>query len=127
MVDLKKLKASLSYLVKFKDLTRSVQLIAIAQLRKLRYRIEARAHSMILLCAALLCCIILLFFFQVPVLHAQSTDLIIVAHDMAPHTALRMEMPRNHSMFECGIDMYGKYVDYDLYRPRIRLVQLDSY
>jgi hypothetical protein len=40
MVDLKKIKASLSYLVKFKGIPRSVQLIAIAQ------RIEARARGM---------------------------------------------------------------------------------
>jgi F-type H+-transporting ATPase subunit gamma len=46
MVDLKKIKASLSYLVKFKDISRSVQLIAIAQLRKLRYRIEARDNAL---------------------------------------------------------------------------------
>lgn len=46
MVDLKKIKASLSYLAKFKDISRSVQLIAIAQLRKLRSRIEARDNAL---------------------------------------------------------------------------------
>jgi F-type H+-transporting ATPase subunit gamma len=46
VVDLKKIKASLSYLVKFKDISRSVQLIAIAQLRKLRSRIEARDNAL---------------------------------------------------------------------------------
>lgn len=46
MVDLKQIKASLSYLVKFKDISRAVQLIAIAQLRKLRARIEARDNAL---------------------------------------------------------------------------------
>ena len=46
MVDLKQIKASLSYLVKFKDISRSVQLIAIAQLRKLRSRIESRDNAL---------------------------------------------------------------------------------
>jgi F-type H+-transporting ATPase subunit gamma len=45
VVDLKKIKASISYLAKFKDISRSVQLIAIAQLRKLRTRIEARDNA----------------------------------------------------------------------------------
>jgi ATP synthase F1 gamma subunit len=46
LVDLKKIKASLAYLAKFKDISRSVQLIAIAQLRKLRSRIESRDNAL---------------------------------------------------------------------------------
>jgi hypothetical protein len=117
------MKSSLSYLVKFKGIRRSVQLIAIAQLSKLR--IDAR--FMKIHCAAILFCIFCIFVLKIPVYHAQSMDLVIVSNHLPLNTALRMEMWPNYSMFECGIDMYGDYIDYDMYRPRIRLVNLNNY
>jgi hypothetical protein len=75
MVDLKKLKASLSYLVKFKGIPRSVQLIAIAQ------RIEARGmawniytYNTRIICIAFIVVMLCLFFISETVLLAQEEE-----------------------------------------------------